>query len=72
MDTLRARGIEWHFTCDDPVAFLGELGWSAGCHALTELARRHGREMPADWELGRSYLVAAVRSPEAKRLDLAG
>ncbi|MFT3764061.1 MAG: SAM-dependent methyltransferase [Minicystis sp.] len=61
---MRARGIEMHFSCDDPVALLAGFGWAAQSVTVNELAARAGRPIP--WQEDgedplHSHLVAATR-----------
>jgi methyltransferase (TIGR00027 family) len=62
---MAARGIELHYTCDDPVGLLDDFGWTAAELTFGELARRYGR--PADGraaeEMLQSHCVAASRRP---------
>jgi methyltransferase (TIGR00027 family) len=63
LDRMRARGIDLHFTCDEPVALLDAFGWSAEDHTLEELSARSGRALP-DRDAGMlfdSHCVAASR-----------
>lgn len=62
---MRARGIEMHYACDDPVRLLDGFGWTARSAGIAELAARAGRALPwRDAEGGdplRSRLVAGTR-----------
>jgi methyltransferase (TIGR00027 family) len=61
-ERLRARGIELHFTCDEPVALLDAFGWSAGDFTLGELEARSGRPLASnDVDLMDAHCVAASR-----------
>jgi methyltransferase (TIGR00027 family) len=43
---MRARGIQMHFHCADPVALLAPYGWAARREPIEVLAERLGRPLP--------------------------
>ena len=62
---MKARGIEMHYTCADPVGLLDGFGWTAAELTFGELARRYGRpaEGRATEEMLQAHCVAASRRP---------
>ena len=62
-ERMKQRGIEFHYTCDDPVALLDGFGWSAQDFTLADLAARAARALPDGGtnDLLRSHCVSASR-----------
>ena len=60
---MKARGIEFHYACDNPVVLLDGFGWTAQDFNLAQLAARCGRARPDGntEDILRAHCVSASR-----------